>query len=292
MAKALLCLRICCVWGACFCSQCLPLNGENSFPTVHLAVIDVGQGDAIALFPEAGKREIWLIDAGPPGIDWDSLAAALDIEGIRGLFLTHSDGDHIGGVPRLLGALSVKKVYIPSLELFSQDDKGLFLLNQLFSLGIPVVTLKAGNRVEWNAQTTLEVLWPPPDTLIPGNDGSLVLRLDHGGITGLFTGDIETRAESRLLEIYGASGKLAADFLKVAHHGSRTSSHLAFLTAVRPSIAAISCDSLVYGHPHAEAVRHLLQVLPRTDALWRTDQKGTLLWNGQSPSGWKRTGTN
>ena len=120
---------------------------------------------------------------------------------------------------------------------------------------MPVYAVARGDRLRFGA-VTVDVLWPPPGanpSAPSGNDDSVVLRLRYGRRTLLLTGDIESRAERTLLS---EGFDLRADALKVAHHGSRTSSTDAFVNATRPALAVISAarDS-PYGHPHAEVPR-------------------------------------
>jgi hypothetical protein len=113
------------------------------------------------------------------------------------------------------------------------------------------------------------------------NDESLVVRIAHAGRTALFPGDVERAGEEALLQL-GAEA-LRADVLKVPHHGSRTSSHPAFLEAVRPELAVIGCGwRNRYGHPHAETLRTLAGSGAR---VLRTDLDGTVSvrWSEGTP---------
>jgi competence protein ComEC len=129
-----------------------------------------------------------------------------------------------------------------------------------------------GATVDWHGAQA-GILWPPdgaPGALKP-NDASLVLRLSDGLVHYLLTGDIEKHTEEQL---FANNMPLAADFLKVAHHGSKTSSTDAFLAAVAPHVAAVSVgESNPFGHP-AEAVverfdEHAVKLL-------RTDRDGVI----------------
>jgi competence protein ComEC len=103
----------------------------------------------------------------------------------------------------------------------------------------------------------------------PENNASVVLRSDVGGRTFLFTGDIEKEAE-----LYLADVDLTADVLKVAHHGSRSSTDAALLDQVRPRLAVISCGRRnVFGHPHPDVLSTLRDRRIRT---LRTDTSGTI----------------
>jgi competence protein ComEC len=117
------------------------------------------------------------------------------------------------------------------------------------------------------------VLWPFPHTGFERNNISTVLRVEYLARRILLTGDIEDEVERAILT---AGVSPSADILKVAHHGSRTSNGLPFLAAVAPRWAVISCDSTVYGHPHAEAVADLNLVIGDSERILRTDRAGTV----------------
>ena len=112
------------------------------------------------------------------------------------------------------------------------------------------------------------------------NNNSLVLKLQHGENTFLFTGDAEESAEKNLVETYGGNTEqrtapsLEADVLKVGHHGSVTSTSELFLDAVQPKFAVISCGrNNSYGFPHSETLKNLSI---RNIQLFRTDEQGTI----------------
>jgi competence protein ComEC len=120
--------------------------------------------------------------------------------------------------------------------------------------GIPVEIVGRGDRLQFG-DATVEVLYPPltgdAGTASP-NDQSIVLRIAIGSRTFLMTGDIESAAETALLK---GGGTLAADLVKVAHHGSRTSSTSEFINVVGAKYAVISVGrSSPFSHPHPEVV--------------------------------------
>jgi competence protein ComEC len=127
------------------------------------------------------------------------------------------------------------------------------------------------------------VLWPPnvESPKESSNDSSLVLRLSDGPVHFLLTGDIERRAEENLV---AQNGPLASDFLKVPHHGSKTSSTEAFLAAVAPRVAVVSVgESNPFGHPSEDVVERYEHSGVR---LLRTDRDGaiTALTDGENLS--------
>jgi competence protein ComEC len=126
---------------------------------------------------------------------------------------------------------------------------------------------------------TVDVLSPCPgyDPALSANDNSFVLRIAHGQRAALLVGDAEHEAEQRLLTT--AAGGLHADLLKVGHHGSRSSTTPAFLDAVSPTFASISCGVRNrFGHPHPETLTtltaagvHMLRLDRLGSIIWQTD---------------------
>jgi len=209
----------------------------------RVVFFDVGQGDAALV---QSRHASLLIDSGPGPPDGSgglALVRALHALGLARLdvfAVTHGDLDHRGGAIRILGSLPVAELWLP--ESGREDD----------ALKALAACARAhGTRVRWlgmDAKDTrrgdleVEVLWPDPARPVTSrNETSLVLRVRCDGNVSLFTADIGKSVE-RMLVAQGRS--LAADILKVAHHGSRRSSSLAFLKAVSPSTVILSapCD--------------------------------------------------
>jgi hypothetical protein len=158
-----------------------------------------------------------------------------------------------------------------------------------------VKNASSGRRIELEPGVTLTLLAPAEPffagTRSDANANSIVARLVYGETSFLFTGDSEEETEKRLL---ATGAELRSTVLKVAHHGSKTSSHPPLLAAARPSFAVISCGvGNRYGHPHAEALARLRGVrLLRTDrdgtVVLRTDGR-SLRWSGWTAAeGWTR----
>jgi len=243
--------------------------------TAELLVIDVGQGDAIAVRSPGGR---WiLVDAGPPARDAGGDAGAhpvvraLRARGVgrlEALVLTHPDLDHIGGAGAVLAALDVRAVYDPALPAPKPDFVA--VLDAAASRGIPWRAARAGGRIELDG-VVLEILHPP-DSLPPdveSNATSVVLRLSFGDFDALLTGDAYTDVERALASALGP-----LEVLKVGHHGSDTSTDSLLLARVRPEVALVSVGrSNRYGHPSPR----VLDRLERGGAeVRRTDLEGTL----------------
>lgn len=248
----------------------LALQGRGS---VELLVIDVGQGDAIAVRSPRGR---WiLVDAGPPSRDADPRAhpavRALEARGVgrlEALVLTHPDLDHIGGAEAVLAALDVGAVYDPALPAAKEDFVA--VLDAAASHGVPWRAARAGARIELDG-VVLDVLHPP-DSIgrdAESNATSVVLRLAFGAFDALLTGDAYTDVERALLPEIGG-----LEVLKVGHHGSDTSTDSLLVAHAQPQVALISVGRTNrYGHPSPRVVARL----ERGGAeVRRTDLEGTI----------------
>jgi competence protein ComEC len=242
----------------------------------RLIVLDVGQGDAAVV--QSGDAAV-LIDGGTaiPGrsdLGARAVVPALAALGIRRLDLavvTHGDLDHRGGIPAVLRRLPVAEVWLPH----GGSGSGRFdaVLAAARARGVPLRERGAGSAPAAVGGLLVTPLWPPPGAAPAShNNRSLVVRIDAAGRRVLLPGDLEASAEAALL----ASGAdLRADVIKLAHHGSRTSSSAAFLAAVDAAVAVVSapCGGR-FGMPHPEVLRrtraHALSV-------WWTGRDGAVL---------------
>ena len=253
----------------------VPENTEDL--TVHY--IDVGQGDSILV--QAPTGENMLIDAGPGSAE-DELIAYLDalsIETIDYFILTHPDEDHIGGADLVFYEYTVSTVILPDCK---KDTKAYENLeNAITAEGCQRSEPSAGETFSFCEGGDVMVLGPISEEYSDVNDYSVVLRLDYYETSFLFTGDAHETSEYEMIERF-TKGQLDCDVLKVGHHGSSSSSSLAFLKSVTPEFAIISCgEGNKYGHPHKE-------ILDRMDSedvpLYRTDILGSIvvISNGKS----------
>lgn len=220
-----------------------------------IVVFDVGQGDAFLLTTPTGKY--YLIDTGVWTPTWNSgngiLLPYLKAEGItrlHGIFITHPHADHLGGTTPLLHSLEVDSLYLSTKEY----DSGIFhkMVNLADSTNTGIRLLSIESKIELDDNLFSTVLWPPAKYHNENiNNLSLVLYIVHGEVRFLFTGDLESEAEENLTLYY--SELLKVDWLKVAHHGSRTGSTSKFLTATQPDFAVVSnAYQNKYRHPHGE----------------------------------------
>lgn len=227
---------------------------------LEITALDIGQGDAILITTPHGHR--YLVDGGPSGIELArELGAVLPHweRRIEGVFLTHPQEDHVGGLPALFARYRVTTAF----ETGAENPTATLRAYEARAPARKV--LKAGDAFEDDG-VRFEVLWPPAGYAGEDvNDSSLVLRITYGGTTALLTGDLEAEAQRTLL----AAGPVAADILKVPHHGSKTTS-AAFLFAVEPSVALVSVGAdNRYGHPAPQTLAALDGAL-----ILRTDLHG------------------
>ena len=248
--------------------------------------IDVGQGDCILI---RTVDQTVLIDAGTD-LSEDTLHSYLAAGGVSEIDLlvcTHPHEDHIGGADRILEAFDVKRILMPEVSVqtvtFEKlteaiNAEGAILEHPVpgdsFALGDLQFTVLAPTDSQFFFDDSLS------DSIDDGdaNDSGIVLRLDYGTTSFLFTGDAEESTEASMLESYPI-WKLDCDVLKLGHHGSNTSTSEEFLQAVSPQWAVISCGAgNDYGHPHREILNRLLDSGLDEAAIKRTDRDGNILF--------------
>ena len=254
-----------------------PLTQRGS-GQLELHAIDVGQGDALAIRTPRGR---WvLVDAGRR---WDGGDAGRRtivpyvrrLGGDVALFvLSHPHDDHAGGAATVVEALTPMLWWEPAFVSASAGYRA--ALDAVRLAGTRWERVRPGRRFDLD-QVAFEVLAPDSSWTVAqhdANETSVVLRVSYGQHRLLLTGDAERDEEAWLLERYDADD-LAADVLKLGHHGSRTSSTPALLDAVNPRIAIASVGAgNRYGHPAAETLANLLD---RGVPALRTDLEGTVV---------------
>lgn len=240
--------------------------------TVHF--IDVGQGDSILI--QAGN-EAMLIDAGT-NESGDVVTAYLESLGISHLdwvIGTHPHEDHIGGLDDVIREMDVDRVMMPPKEHTTKTFED--VLDAIADKNLTITLPEVGDSYALGSGQ-FTILGPVNDYGDDLNNWSVVLRLDYGNTSFLFTGDAESTAEE---DILSTGLPVEADVLKVGHHGSDTSTSQAFLDAVSPDFAVISAGwDNDYGHPHQTTLDKLMAAQV---SLCRTDLQGTVLItsNGQ-----------
>ncbi len=260
--------------------------------STRVVFFDVGQGDSALIEVPYGHRV--LIDAGPAAFGWDGPDSGRDVilpylkkRGIRsleGIVITHGHADHYGGVAAILSSVRVEKLIVTTD--FIETGRVPRLLEQAEALGTRIVALASGDSLRLGMNSVLVCLSPSElwaSQAPTENDRSIVLSARLEGLRVLLTGDIEASTE-RLLSAPGSPVEI--DILKVAHHGSSTSSTDGFLRTFPAQIAVISAGAKNrYGHPSAQTVARLdgtVQELFRTDldgaVVVDVGRRGTLVW--------------
>lgn len=244
-----------------------PISHDYEPGRLSLTFLDVGQGDAIVISFPRGK--LMMVDSGgDPRFtrddDDDGEAAFVEdrlgiaeaavmpylwrrgIKRLDWIVASHGDNDHAGGFAEIVRSFAIGEAWQ------SNSDQGLFA-QAVREAGVQLKTIETGQRLEIDG-VLLEALSSSGQGRSDNND-SLVLKLSYGRRAFLLTGDIEEEAEAGML---AAGSDVAADVLKVAHHGSRTSSSRGFLERVAARYAVISAAfPNSFGHPHPEVLARL-----------------------------------
>ncbi len=269
-----------------------PFSAPLASGQLLVEFLDVGQGDSALITLPNG--ETILVDAGgrmsfrssseddeefEPDVPRIGERVVSEFLWERGLaridriIATHSDADHMQGLVDVARNFRIGEAYFGRLR--SDDPESAELLSVLSNRSVPVSSLSTGERLV-SGDVVITVLHPQPIGSAPpmsANNESVVLRVDFGEVSFLLSGDIESRAEGFLV---GSGENVNADVLKVAHHGSRTSSTQEFLDLVTPNFAVISVGrESPYRHPHPEVVERLKA---QGAAVITTGEKGTVMF--------------
>ena len=237
--------------------------------TVSIYFLDVGQGDSsIIITPD---DRVVMIDSGPDESLILNHLQNLGISQIDLLIATHAHADHISGMDKIIAKYKPKAFIDPGIPHTTATYQRMITAIDKYN-----INYYEGISRKINLGSLSLTILPPAIPLIKGselNNNSVVVRLDYKDFSCLFTGDIEKEREGQLLT--ESRSNLNVDILKVAHHGSSSSSSPLFIKSVGPKIAVICCgQGNKYGHPHQETIS-LLQSLGIE--IYRTDLSGTIL---------------
>ncbi len=226
--------------------------------TLEVHFIDVGQGDCI--FIKTPQNKTMLIDAGMRhyGQHVVNYLAQIGVYSIDIIVGTHAHADHIGGLITVIEELPVGRV-IDSGKVHTTKTFEDYL-DLIDEKDIPFELGRAGDVLDLCNKINIRVIHPADNIgNLSLNDASVVIKLLHGAVGFLFTGDAEALAEEQILARGYDLSKV--NVLKVGHHGSRSSTTQSFLEAVSPSSAIIMCGKdNTYGHPHNEILQRLKRI--------------------------------
>ena len=238
-----------------------------------VAFFDVGQGDAIFIESPAGAQ--LLVDGGPDAAVVRRLSSVMPLwdRSLDLLLISNPDEDHVRGFLDVLARFEVAAVMEPGTVKETTVYKE--LERAIVEEGAERLIARRGMVVDMGGGVSLEILFPDRDAKgLDANTGSIVARLVYRDTEVFLPGDAPEAVEKYLVELDGE--QLRSDLLKAGHHGSRTSSGEALLSAVAPSVAVISAGkNSRYGHPHQEVLDRLADFGVETHV---TAQEGTVIY--------------
>lgn len=254
----------------------------NTIPQkLKIHFVDVGQGDCT--FITTPQNKTILIDGGGSMSEEYDVGESTLLPYIldRGytkldyVFISHFDQDHVGGILTILEELRVGQVYISKQEQESENYQK--FLKIVKDKKIQVKVLKQGDCLKIEKNLYIDILWPIEEQIQENvlNNNAMVMKLRYGKFSMLFTGDIEAIAEEKILDFYKEKGEsiLKSDVLKVAHHGSKTSTTQSFFEQVNPKICLIGVGkNNMFGHPTAEVLERI-----NGTKIYRTDENGEII---------------
>lgn len=247
----------------CSCSD-KPVANSSSVPTdnptnvtvsaselddeISVTVLDVGQGDSI--FVELPDEECMLIDAGESeyGKTVTDYISTSGYDKIDYLVATHPHADHIGGMREGVNSFNIGKVYMPKVAANTKTYEN--LLKDIDKKGLKINTAKAGVNILSEENLDIDIIAPNSNSYEDINNYSAVVKITYGDVRFLFMGDAEAESENEI------TTDVSADFIKIGHHGSRSSSSEKFVKRVGAKYAAVSvAEENDYNHPVEEIIK-------------------------------------
>ena len=243
---------------------------------LHVTFLDVGQGDAAFIVTPGGWQV--LVDGGPSPLDAvRHLGERMPFRDrtIDLVVLTHPHSDHVNGLVEVLRRYDVARI----LERRADYENPAYLAwhRAVAAEGAEVIQAESGQLIAVDDGVFIQVVSPRArllrGTASDANNASVVLRLVYGDVSFLLTGDMFSEAEGVLV---GQNAPVDSDVLKVAHHGSHSSSSEEFLQAVSPAVAVISVgEDNRFDHPHPQTLEALRRRVPK-EMLLLTSHSGTI----------------
>ena len=239
----------------------------------HITMLDIGQGDCFYISDGGGHS--YLIDGGSSSVEHaakyriEPFILSQAVTQLDGVFISHGDDDHVNGIEEMLQRQSIgvrfKRVYIT--EQFYDDDHLLPLAENVIKSKVQLIRIRSGDSIR-TGSVNITCLGPPQhdqDTgPLPsaGNEASMILRLDRGKFSMLFTGDVEGAGEQILCEQVNGQHY---DVLKTAHHGSKNSTSREVLDLIQPKVCLISAGkNNLYGHPDKKTLQRIKEAGSRS----------------------------
>ncbi len=238
---------------------------DNPYIEVHF--LDVGQGDSI--FIEINNSKTMLIDASTSSygnfiIDYIN---SLGYDRIDYLIATHPHADHIGSMQDIVLEYDIGDIYMPKVSTNTKTYEN--LLTAIDDKNLTIKKAYKGVKIIDEDELDVSILSPTKDEYDNLNNYSAVLKLTYKNVSYLFMGDSEEEVEENILD------DVKADVIKIAHHGSNSSSSLEFLKKVSPTYAVISVgEDNSYNHPHKEVLDRLEEI---GSTVYRTDLDGNII---------------
>jgi len=244
----------------------IALVNSSGLPLMTVYYVDVGQGDAEIIQLPSGKT--LLIDAGDTGSD-EEIGYYLDKLGVTTIdtvIVSHPHADHIGGMDKILNKYHVLN-YMESgyATTASTYEK---VIDTVDNKNINYKEVHTGDILTIDPKVQIMVL-NPSERANDLNDNSVVVRMIYNETSFLFTGDIDKDQEEEM------KGLNHIDILKVAHHGSDSSTFATFILRTSPSVSIISVGKdNSYGHPSIDVIKNLNTI---SSMVYRTDMDGTII---------------
>lgn len=259
----------------------------NKIPhNLEIYFVDVSQGDC-SFIVTPNNKTILIDGGGQRNFDvgkntllpyiFDRKKSQIDY-----CIISHFDFDHCGGILYIMNEIKIKKMIIPKQF---EDSENYQEFKKIVNMKkINVIEVEAGQRIKIEKDLYLDILWPCSENIVNQNvlnNNSLVFKLVNKNFSILYTGDIEEIAEKAILKKYSKNlNVLEANILKVAHHGSKTSSTIEFIQAVKPQIALIGVgENNTFGHPSENTLNKLENINCK---IYRTDELGEICINVKS----------